>query len=89
MKRRILVVEDEKHIADALALNLDIAGYQVVTAADGAAGYELAAEGAAVAVVDIDVGAGESTAELIRGDGGTAHFIEGDVSEERSWTRRP
>ena len=46
-----------------------------------------AAEGAAVAIVDIDVGAGESTAQLIRDGGGVARFIEGDVSEEKSWTR--
>ncbi len=51
MKRRILLVEDEPHIADAVALNLEIAGYEVVRAEDGAAGYELAERGAADLVI--------------------------------------
>ena len=51
MKRRILVVEDEAHIAEALTLNLEIGGYQVVVAHDGATGYDLAKDGAADLVI--------------------------------------
>ncbi|MCP3922553.1 MAG: response regulator transcription factor [Desulfobacterales bacterium] len=35
MKRRILVVEDEKHIAEGLKLNLELEGYEVILADDG------------------------------------------------------
>jgi len=35
MKPRILLVEDEKHIRDAIRLNLDMDGYEVVTAERG------------------------------------------------------
>ncbi|MFH2036587.1 MAG: response regulator transcription factor, partial [Candidatus Zixiibacteriota bacterium] len=35
MKKRILVVEDEEHIADGLQLNLEAAGYDVAIASDG------------------------------------------------------
>jgi len=44
----------------------------------------LADEGASVAVVDVDVDGGERVAEGIRADGGTARFIEADVSDERA-----
>ena len=51
MKRRILVVEDEAHIAEALTLNLEMGGYQVVVAHDGSTGYDLAKDGAADLVI--------------------------------------
>lgn len=43
----------------------------------------LAAEGAKVAVVDIDEGAGSAVASEIRAKGGSALFIRADVSVER------
>ena len=39
-KKRILVIEDEIHIADGLKLNLELQGYDVKTASDGQAGLE-------------------------------------------------
>ncbi len=41
-----------------------------------------AAEGAAVAIADIDGAAGEETRQRIAEEGGRALFIEGDISEE-------
>ena len=40
-KKRILVIEDEAHIADGIRLNLSIQGYGVKIAQDGIAGLEL------------------------------------------------
>ena len=37
-KKRILIIEDDRHIAEGLELNLAIQGYEVVVAADGVAG---------------------------------------------------
>jgi two-component system, OmpR family, alkaline phosphatase synthesis response regulator PhoP len=37
MKKRILVVEDEAHIADGIRVNLELEGYEVAIAADGPA----------------------------------------------------
>ena len=34
-KRKILVIEDEEHIAEGLKLNLSLQGYQVKVARDG------------------------------------------------------
>ncbi len=39
-KKRILVIEDEEHIADGIRLNLTIQGYEVVIAPDGIDGLE-------------------------------------------------
>ena len=39
-KKRILVIEDEVHIADGIRLNLSIQGYQVKVASDGLEGLE-------------------------------------------------
>ena len=39
-KKRILVIEDEKHIADGLKLNLKLQGYDVKIANDGQSGIE-------------------------------------------------
>ncbi len=39
-KKRILVIEDEVHIADGIQLNLSIQGYQVKVAVDGIDGLE-------------------------------------------------
>ncbi len=40
-KRRILIVEDEEHIADGLKLNLTLQGYEAVIAADGVSALDL------------------------------------------------
>ena len=42
MKYRILVVEDDKDIAEVIRLYLENEGYEVMWAGDGLAGYELA-----------------------------------------------
>jgi len=39
-KKRILVVEDEEHIADGLKLNLTLQGYEVLVAGDGIMGLQ-------------------------------------------------
>lgn len=39
-KKRILVIEDEAHIADGIRLNLSLQGYQVKVATDGIDGLE-------------------------------------------------
>jgi two-component system alkaline phosphatase synthesis response regulator PhoP len=39
-KKRILLIEDEKHIAEGLKLNLSLQGYDVVIASDGASGLQ-------------------------------------------------
>ncbi len=40
MSKRILVVEDEEHIADGLAMNLEAEGYEVVVCGDGNAALD-------------------------------------------------
>lgn len=40
MARKVLVVDDEKNIVNIIAYNLKKAGYEVITAYDGKAGYE-------------------------------------------------
>jgi CheY-like chemotaxis protein len=42
MSKRILVVDDEAHIVQVLSLKLRNAGYEVITAADGEEGVEVA-----------------------------------------------
>src|SRR5436305_14019024 len=42
MGRKILVVDDEQILVDTIAYNLEQAGYQVTTAADGASALEAA-----------------------------------------------
>lgn len=42
MKRKILVVDDEPVLVETIAYNLEQAGYQVITAADGASALEAA-----------------------------------------------
>ncbi len=42
MSRKILVVDDEQILVDTIAYNLQQAGYQVITAADGASALEAA-----------------------------------------------
>jgi len=39
-KKRILVIEDEKHIAEGLKLNLSLQGYEVFIASNGVAGLQ-------------------------------------------------
>lgn len=41
-RKRILVVDDESHILNVLSLKLQNAGYEVITAADGEEGFEVA-----------------------------------------------
>ncbi len=41
VKKRILVVEDEAHLAEGLKLNLSLKGYDVMIAADGIAALQL------------------------------------------------
>jgi DNA-binding response OmpR family regulator len=54
--RTVLIVEDEKHLADGLRFNLEAEGYRVETAADGETALKLLlAEGAAFDVVVLDV----------------------------------
>jgi two-component system, OmpR family, response regulator len=45
MKRKILIVEDEKQIAHILTLELSYEGYETVSAHDGQTGLELALQG--------------------------------------------
>lgn len=45
----------------------------------------LAQEGAAVVVTDIDTLGGSETAELINAEGGSATFIQHDVSSSKDW----
>jgi len=45
MKRKILIIEDEKQIARVLTLELSYEGYETVSAYDGQSGIELALEG--------------------------------------------
>lgn len=53
---RVLVVEDEQHLADGLRFNLEAEGYQVELAGTGEAAQELLAKGApAFDVVILDV----------------------------------
>lgn len=40
-KKRILVIEDDRHIAEGLELNLSLQGYEVLIATDGLAGIQL------------------------------------------------
>jgi DNA-binding response OmpR family regulator len=52
----VLIVEDEKHLADGLRFNLEAEGYEVETAADGERALALLlAEGAVFDVVVLDV----------------------------------
>ena len=41
-RKKVLVVEDDKNLREALRYNLVAAGYEVITAADGGSGLELA-----------------------------------------------
>jgi len=43
-RERVLLIEDDPSIVAGLELNLSLEGYEVVTAADGERGYQLAAE---------------------------------------------
>lgn len=61
----------------------------VITGAGGGIGSGIAEvfsmEGARVIIADVDVRAGETVAEQIRSAGGTATFLELDVTQEQSW----
>jgi DNA-binding response OmpR family regulator len=56
MKARVLIVEDEKHLADGLRFNLEAEGYMVETVADGETALaKLTADGESYDVVLLDV----------------------------------
>ncbi len=42
---KLLIIEDETHLADGLRFNLEAEGYEAVTAIDGETGLQHAAEG--------------------------------------------
>jgi two-component system KDP operon response regulator KdpE len=64
---RVLVVDDEPQIVRALRINLTARGYQVLTAADGAAALRAAADGHPDVVV-LDLGLPDlDGAEVIAG----------------------
>ncbi|MBL9023275.1 MAG: response regulator transcription factor [Myxococcales bacterium] len=52
-RKTVLVVEDDASIAMGLELNLTAEGYNVITAADGEDGLELARKGADLVVLDV------------------------------------
>ncbi len=52
---RILVVEDEAHLAQGLRFNLELEGYEVAVAESGEAGLEALADGPAFDLVLLDV----------------------------------
>ncbi len=58
----------------------------IITGAGSGIGQATAAlfaeEGAKVVIVDIDGKAGEATAQKIRGQRGSAHFVQADISKE-------
>jgi DNA-binding response OmpR family regulator len=69
MKKKILVVDDDPRIVQALQIRLECAGYEVLTAADGVSGLRLAMEDKPdLAILDIwmPLGGGFSVAHLIR-----------------------
>ena len=80
--------EKKTHNAKAVAQTGRLAGKTAIITG-GAAGMgratalAFADEGAAVAILDIQKDAGEVVANLIRENGGTAEFIEADVSDFR------
>ena len=45
MKKRILLVEDEEHLLDVIRMNLDLEGYEVVSAITGPEALDRFAEG--------------------------------------------
>ena len=51
VEQTILIVEDEENLLEALKYNLEHSGYQVVTAADGGKGLEIAREADPVLVI--------------------------------------
>lgn len=56
MSRKVLVVDDETHIVQVLSLKLRNAGYEVLTAADGEEGLELAtAHGPDLVITDFQM----------------------------------
>jgi DNA-binding response OmpR family regulator len=66
MRRRLLVVEDDRTLRQALAFNLTREGYEVTTAADGEAGLEAARnEGLDLVVLDVML-PGMSGVEVLR-----------------------
>jgi len=50
---KILIVEDEAHIADALRFNIEAEGYEAEIAPDGEKGLEMAAKGFDAIVLDV------------------------------------
>jgi DNA-binding response OmpR family regulator len=52
---RLLVVDDEEHLAMGLKLNLELEGYEVVVATDGAEAQKAIAEGPGFGAIVLDV----------------------------------
>jgi DNA-binding response OmpR family regulator len=52
---RLLVVDDEEHLAMGLKLNLELEGYEVVVASDGAEAEKALAEGPGFGAIVLDV----------------------------------
>lgn len=71
--RRILVVEDEEHLAVGIKYNLRAEGYDVETAGDGPAALQLVEQGAPFDLVILDLMlpgmSGYSVCEQLRADG--------------------
>jgi CheY-like chemotaxis protein len=68
-KKRILVIEDDKRITEALAIRLEAEGYDVMTASDGFAGMkEVLTERPDLLLMDIwmPVGTGFSVAQRLQ-----------------------
>ncbi|WP_165251188.1 response regulator [Paludisphaera soli] len=78
MRRSILVVEDNRDLADTQAILLRAAGYRVAIAYDGFQAVA-AAQAEAPDLVLLDIGLpgldGYEVAELLRGDGRTAEAV--------------
>jgi glucose 1-dehydrogenase len=66
-------------------------GVAVVTGGGAGIGaataVRLAAEGAAVVVIDIDKGAGDAVVVRIGKDGGRSCFVHADVTDDQAWSR--
>src|SRR5437867_6363811 len=75
--KKILIVEDERDVADLLALNLRKAGFKVSTAADGAIGLQKAHDNRAdFVILDLMLPkmSGLEVCRILKGDAATSHI---------------